>query len=118
MASESIQGREKLGGDTEATGVTPDSTADKQLAPNPKPPEAVDESIAGEQPVSNLEGQIVGLDVRLKSPGPHNPPPSVLTFGHRSTASKIVTPLLEGYPICTFHAASSRERNCLTITGD
>ena len=115
MASESIQGREKLGGDTEATGVAPGATAidtaDEQTAPNLEPPKVVDEGIAGEQPISNPEGQIVGLDVRLKSPGPPYLSPSVLALSYRSTASRIATPLSEDYPICTFRAASSREMN-------
>ena len=115
MAPESIQGREKLGGDTEATGVARSSTAidaaDEQPAPNLEPLKVVDEGIVGEQPVSDPERQVVGLDVRLKSPGPPYLPPSVLALGHRSTASRIVTPPLEDYLICTFSAASSRERN-------
>jgi hypothetical protein len=115
MATESIQGRENIGGHTEATAVALGSTAIdnvyEQPAPNPEPPQVVGEVIAGKQPVSGLEGQIVGLDVRSKSPGTHYLPPSVLALGHRSTARKIATPPLEDYPICTFRAASSRERD-------
>lgn len=114
MASENIQGREKIGGDIDATGPalgsTTIDTATEQPVPKLEPPQLVDEYIIGEQPVSNTERQIVGLDVRLKSPDPHYLPPSVLALGHRSTASRIATPPLEDYPICTSRDASSRAR--------
>jgi hypothetical protein len=80
MATDSIQDGEETGGDTEATLVPrgstaiDSSTAYEQPALNPEPPQVVDEVIAGEQSVSDREGQIVGLDVRSKSPGTHRLP--------------------------------------------
>jgi hypothetical protein len=81
MATESIQDGEEIGSDT-GTTVVPrgstaidSSTADAQPALNPESPQVVDEVIAGEKPVSDPQGQIVGLDVRSKSPGTHRLPP-------------------------------------------
>jgi hypothetical protein len=77
MATESIQDGEGIGSDTETTVVPRgptaihSSTAYEQPALNPEPPQVVDEYIAGEQPVSDPERQIVGLDVRSKSLGTH-----------------------------------------------
>ena len=114
MASENIQGREKLSGDTETTGAALGSatidSATEQPTPNLEPPQLVDDYIIGEQPVSDPERPIIGLDVRLNSPGPHYLPPGILALGHRSTARKIATPPSEDYPICTFRAVFSRER--------
>jgi hypothetical protein len=77
MATESIEDGEGIGSNTEATVVPRGSTAIHSSttyeppALNPELHQVVDEVIAGEQPVSDPEGQIVGLDVRSNSLGTH-----------------------------------------------
>jgi hypothetical protein len=77
MASTSIQGGETLGSGTDAAlaalGATVGATPHGEPASNPAPTHEAEEIIAGEQRLSNAEGQPVDLDVRFKSPAslPH-----------------------------------------------